>query len=101
MSVHTPGPWIIHRARHTFSIQSATKPHAGLVAHVYAKGEPYGEDGVQGYDRPEEAEANARLIAAAPDLLRVCKNMITDDWRAYLAAQAEAKKLISQVEERV
>lgn len=64
---HTPGPWIIHKSKFTFAIQSSTEPHAGLICHVYAKGDPSADE--VGFSRPEEAQANAKLIAAAPDLL--------------------------------
>jgi hypothetical protein len=74
MSTHTPAPWAIHKSKFTFAIQSTAEPHAGLIAHVYAKGEPSADE--VGFSRPEEAEANAKLIAAAPDLLRAAKDVV-------------------------
>ncbi len=64
---HTPAPWIIHKSKFTFAIQSGTAPHAGLIAHVYAKGDLSPDQ--SSYSRPEEAAANAKVIAAAPDML--------------------------------
>lgn len=61
---HTPGPWTLGRSgyndnlQYRYVIQSPTR----LVANAF---------GVA--DEPaEEAEANARLIAAAPELLAAC-----------------------------
>ena len=58
---HTPGPWIIH-------------PDGDLVT---AKFDPqYGSDGVAWVIKRPEYKANARLIAAAPQLLEACKGLI-------------------------
>jgi hypothetical protein len=63
----TPGPWVARRC-------GAIYPHRWNVIHKI----PTPEGGIQrvrtidqvlDYDGPAEAEANARLIAAAPDLL--------------------------------
>ena len=53
---HTPGPW---------------KHGEGVCNHkVYSVAQPEKDEIVRCYgDTPEEAEANARLIAAAPELL--------------------------------
>ena len=73
MSKHTPGPWTVHF-------------HDSQEWHITAlKGEPrlghtewhalaiaYGNDKTP-YEGRDIAEANARLIAAAPDLLEACK----------------------------
>ena len=70
MSKHTPGPWLT-------AIQEC---HTGDIATVY-----HTTDGwvsiwsenwaITGMDR-EEQSANARLIAAAPDLLEALKLMV-------------------------
>ena len=65
---HTPGPWEVSQ---------------------YCEGGAGAQLGVKGYDRPVywnyriyrnetdvEAKANARLIAAAPDLLFACKKLL-------------------------
>jgi len=61
MSKHTPGPWkwwTTHEGAHRIN------PHkGGLVIASCDTRNPFSE----------EQEANARLIAAAPDLLEACK----------------------------
>ena len=55
---HTPGPWTVNKYRSIGAGEHGTRP---IVAHV----EPfYGTDRQYGDDT-----ANARLIAAAPDML--------------------------------
>ena len=69
MSQHTPGPWEVDEKHHEvyesavtdlFRSQDGWVTRKGLIAVVY---ERYGEDGCTD-------GANARLIAAAPELLR-------------------------------
>jgi hypothetical protein len=60
---HTPGPWLL-----------GENTPSELDQPIYANG----TEGCVGIcnvdlDEAEEAEANARLIAAAPDLLAACK----------------------------
>lgn len=61
---HTPGPWTISGEEHANVICGA---HF-VVADVF----PEASDMTTGAGTHEEAEANARLIAAAPELLAVC-----------------------------
>jgi hypothetical protein len=65
MSKHTPGPWGIRQySAHTgFSVWGGGR---GSIAERWY-------DGPQAGDYGPEIEANARLIAAAPDLLAACK----------------------------
>ena len=87
MSDHTPGPWkaIIHETHDYFpSVQlGPTLPYedgsgesvqeiivnCGPTPEMVAAGEGSGST-------TETTEANARLIAAAPDLLEACKAML-------------------------
>ena len=84
---HTPGPWINHGR----IPQNGGLPHSSvgaktLLARVYS--EAYG-------DIKQEA-ANARLIAAAPDLLEALNAMLThmgmdeDEWSKPTFEQARA-----------
>lgn len=61
MSTHTPGPWtvMLRGERGTFHVLEAQRHEAEHTS-----------DGVDGYT---VSSANARLIAAAPDLLHACK----------------------------
>ena len=72
MSGHTPGPWRVTDEICRFSGGEVIRPNNG--------------DGVDSpvafvcdfnrYDRDEERQANARLIAAAPELLAAAKAVI-------------------------
>lgn len=94
MSDHTPGPWKYQHA--TGDITSDHPPYPfRLVARTYLREHPHslmmgGED-----------EANARLIASAPELLAALKALVdecTDRWgedslpsEVYEAREAIAK----------
>jgi hypothetical protein len=66
--MHTPGPWSNERIWDT----PASRIHARVDGIPVALAEVFTMRGVG------EKEANARLIAAAPDLLALCKSM--EDW---------------------
>lgn len=61
MSKHTPGPW-----------RFTSRPHDGNYMRIHCSSDPNEGDNLRGYC----GEANARLIAAAPDLLEACKAML-------------------------
>ncbi len=76
---HTPGPWIVYNDKYTGLT-------AGAFPGIESRGDnpctivlfgDVGEDdlGVHGHT-PEEAIANALLIAACPDLLAACKETV-------------------------
>ena len=67
MSKHTPGPWIIDGNGIKTSISAGSK-HIAMVNYWHVGG----ADDVIG----EEHEANARLIAAAPDLLKALHRIV-------------------------
>jgi hypothetical protein len=74
---HTPGPWEVERARN------------GLPYRIVAPGGDDGKPGAVGkhitrwgaisLPSSEEGEANARLIAASPELLRIAERLADDD----------------------
>jgi hypothetical protein len=70
MTAHTPGPWQYENSDETHWIVPDTEVRNGLwcVAQIYGP----------------DVEANARLIAAAPDLLDLAKDIAGLDHR-YLA----------------
>jgi hypothetical protein len=82
---HTPGPWsvdsVMSEALHDI-ILGYQIPGAGnpiLIASVY-------NDEAGKYPTNKQANANCRLIAAAPDLLAACKSMLrtcgsSADWQ--------------------
>ncbi len=68
MSEHTKGPWRVsnHDDNDDIVVRSGPKIVANCESDNY-------------YDLPaEKILANARLIAAAPELLAACKAMVTD-----------------------
>lgn len=69
MSTHTPGPWKAFYAPHALGVQSARSD----IAWVRFVGK-----GLLDTDRTEETDrANARLIAAAPDLLAALDGLLS------------------------
>ena len=80
---HTPGPWSAHahESTDTYTIHVAGRSwESWAVAHV---------------GDCTDDEANARLIAAAPDLLEALKNVIRgvpDTWDGVIKARAAIAK---------
>ncbi len=78
MSKHTPGPWSVRKALGLGDlaiVAPSTQPdHSGFVilAECYEDIRDRGEHAV------DECAANARLIAAAPDLLEALQDMVSD-----------------------
>ena len=80
---HTPGPWVVREPdadERLADIAEGRSPEDMELTEVYA------DDGGQQVcyvmnDTPDEA-ANAHLIAAAPELLAVCRNLLgcLSDW---------------------
>jgi len=59
---HTPGPWVAEKSRNFDGWCVQKKPDDITIANVI------------GY--PKEVEANAYLIATAPELLGACKDVL-------------------------
>ena len=81
MSKHTPGPWFVEDNDRAISSNAATD-----IALVNMANIRYGWDGPDFLTASHRA-ANARLIAAAPELLealKYCRNKI-----AYMQAHGE------------
>ena len=81
MSKHTPGPWLIE----------AQNSHTGAIATVHNTTdvwvEIWSENWIVTGMGPEEQSANARLIAAAPDLLEALKRLSDQCDRMRLLGQ--------------
>ncbi len=76
---HTPGPWRTEREGFS-TVYVEARIDGGLIQEVAACGPT--EAGL------EQQEANASLIAAAPDLLEALKEMVAGDAEAIEEAQA-------------
>lgn len=81
---HTPGPWEVVRGRHghiTGVWIACREPFRQIVGSV--------DDGFAITPTPTD-EANARLIASAPDLLKALRDAVKDelgdDWRTRARA---------------
>ena len=66
MSKHTPGPWSFNTSPNCWSVLQVGSSGRWIVAGGTAWAIP---------GRQSEAEANARLIAAAPDLLEALEDL--------------------------
>ena len=87
MSEHTPGPWHTHGTAIHAQYRYAGRKHHHHVAEVspLVSAEAHGDIGTP--------EANARLIAAAPDLLEDRKRRLDQEER-FLAAMSPADRAI-------
>ena len=91
MSKHTPGPWSYRKVprKQEWEINTKRCPNLGHESWT-AMSAVFGCD-----DYPKMGkivgEANARLIAAAPELLAVAKGILTDDMLPLLPAEYVAK----------
>ena len=78
MSAHTKGPWSIYRPiSKNAEARLGVDGSNGHAIVFFAYGDDNTDSGIHGAT-PEEAEANARLIAAAPDLLEALKGLYAD-----------------------
>jgi hypothetical protein len=76
MSEHTPGPWTISPACGDFVVPQLDGFPSGVAAVAVAlRGAPNRSE--------EEVGANARLIAAAPELLDALKNLMHAEHAPY------------------
>jgi hypothetical protein len=87
MRKHTPGPWVVYDDSNdgkTNRIEIAAR--GKTVARIY-------------HSVPAEDLPNARLIAAAPELLAALKNLTTArDWNSYGMALHNARAAIAKAE---
>ncbi len=74
MSNFTPGPWIVE-APYFSEVQTMERESVASCWHSDCNGKSVTISGVIECS-PEESAANARLIAAAPDLLEALKDAV-------------------------
>lgn len=95
MTKHTPGPWLFRTAPTSAGICHIVSAAGWRGAFIYGDGIREAVD--DAIPRAQELAANARLIAAAPELLEACKAALSDDQhyiekcRAAIAKATEAK----------
>ena len=99
MSEHTPGPWEQSRGRHSpkdkdrrcfWVVNQADDGREDLMPRICDIYAPRGVDG------SSEAEANAKLIAASPDLLKMLREL-EDHATKYGGVPESATKLWDRV----
>lgn len=73
MSKHTPGPWIVIDGNFVYA-EDKTKPVKGVNGARFANRFSARIEGIRTPN--EEIAANARLIAAAPDLLAALEGIL-------------------------
>ena len=97
---HTPGPWL--RDRESGFDCDVRAANGRKIASVNVQNQPKSKEGCA--LRKKENEANARLIAAAPEMLSVLKmvqdaaidmrgedfNLTTEQWAMFHSAIAKA-----------
>jgi hypothetical protein len=95
MKRHTPGPWQALKGeansdeRGTWG--SIVEPYGFYVAAIWSDCQQLAD----------EAEANARLIAAAPDLLKALREILSYTPKRNGAAWQEARALVAQIDGQV
>lgn len=97
---HTPGPWRIGDAGNTIFGPKNGNPSPERVATIHG-----GKIDQSACDRLLTMQANARLIAAAPDLLRIARDYL-DIIKACAGGEEnetvnEVEKIISKAEGRI
>jgi len=104
MNTHTPGPWEIKLSRD----DEGTLCHIGTPDKIARCGQHVCQINGWGfdYDADKEQQANARLIAAAPDLLkalRLALNHIEHGWidpKSCISAANDIRAAIAKAEGR-
>lgn len=85
MSEHTSGPWIIQSDPCHYDTLSIVVANERMIVHV------------GGCCEPAEQEANTRLIAAAPDLLRFAEDFV----RAWKDGKSDRAHLMRKAMEAI
>lgn len=92
---HTPGPWgFTYDGGGDYSIGPADDPQVDRIAHV--------AETMSGHGDWERRMADARLIAAAPDLLHACEAALNDrmfkDWPEIATLLIAAIKKATEID---
>ena len=98
-TAHTPGPWRYEPASSRLIVWTADGPGRGAVADLTSQTHvlPAGQHSWEA--RKAEVEANARLIAAAPELLAALTDLVerfTPEYMTDIAAIDSAKAAIAK-----
>lgn len=80
-TAHTPGPWEAYNTQHGWTVTPVAGNGMGWVYGAEGESDSYLSLTLLEGEGGERSEANARLIAAAPDLLAVAR-ALDDHWTA-------------------
>jgi hypothetical protein len=97
MSKHTPGPWGIESDKFSLIWIGPMRPDGIKVADIVVRLD-HGSDYRPEYNARQEA--NAKLIAAAPELLQLAKDLleqVEDEWPGCALVE-RANQLLSRFE---
>lgn len=99
IAAHTPGPWVVRDFGRFPGIDAANG--ASIVVYGEDGEEWAGVRGTEPNEAAEEVAANARLIAAAPDLLEALQKIAAGDFNCaghqrFMAAQGLAAAAIAK-----
>ena len=93
MSGHTPGPWAVHEHGHANGEQWLSVLHGAWdVTHNYASRPGVIADAAHSAMSDATNLANARLIAAAPELLEAVQELLADFPMTYNRNSHEAMR---------
>lgn len=88
MTKHTPGPWAVKKVgERAFYVRMFIGS-----AHLPSSATGFADFAVQPYQFPDKAEANARLIAAAPEMLAALKLALDDFGADYIGDTIDAMR---------
>ena len=94
MSKHTPGPWDWYGS----NLLCGGKRQSEIILNSADDGKPYGHHAalIEHHWDGDVAKANARLIAAAPDLLEALQDMVSDHASLSAATLAFTRAAIAK-----
>ena len=101
---HTPGPWHtaggLSGSSSSIEIYSASELWVGSAQGNHDQNLPCGcVKKAPGFPTDEEAVANARLIAAAPELLEEAKKFLAGVWETDYFGGQELEAVIKDIEQ--
>jgi cytochrome P450 len=91
MSKHTPGPWSVSSRDHVYYVTSDDEMDVCRV---------YGANEFSNAEQTANAEADAAMIAAAPDMLAALRALVNGAFATALASSAveQARAAIAKAE---
>lgn len=92
MSAHTPGPW-------DFTVEASGHASVYRAGQNIPRGHKHIAQVCQGEFSPDEVQANARLLALAPDLLAIVRVIADGQWTVAGIKERACRVLAQAVNE--